>query len=141
MRRLWYLPGVALALICSGCSFSYQLDSLFAKKETLATTGSVATAHAMGLPPDDDLAFARAAAAEVLGRGGKDLSLPWENPTTGARGTVTPIAAAYNQHGTVCHDFLASYVRGRDETWLQGEACRQQHGGWEVRTLRPWKRS
>ena len=29
---------------------------------------------------EGDLAIARAAASEVLARGGKDASLPWENP-------------------------------------------------------------
>ena len=76
----------------------------------------------------------------MLGRGGKDTSAPWENPTTGARGTVTPIATSYTQDGRVCRDFLASYVKPGTESWLQGEACRVQPGNWEVRTLKPWKR-
>jgi surface antigen len=145
-RRLWRgclrSAALALALGCGGCSFSYQLESLFGQKDDKAEpTGSIASAQALALPPDADLAYARAAVAEVLDRGGKDLSLPWENPRTGARGTVTPLATPYTQQGFVCHDFLASYVRGRDETWLQGEACRQQQGRWEVRSLKPWKRS
>jgi hypothetical protein len=143
--RLWRparlsVAAISLAFACSGCSFSYQLESVFGKS-TGEPTGSVTIAQALALPPDADLAYARAAAAELLNRGGKDLSLPWENPHTGARGTVTPIATAYNQHGLVCHDFLASYVRGRDEAWLQGEACRLNEGRWEVRSLKPWTRS
>ena len=39
------------------------------------------------------------------------------------------------QDGFTCRDFLASYVRGRREAWLQGEACRTQQGGWEVKSL------
>ena len=145
-RRLWRAwllsPALALAVGCGGCSFSYQLESLFSRTDDKADpTGSIVTAQALALPPEADLAYARAAVAEVLDRGGKDLSLPWENPRTGARGTVTPLAAASSQEGLVCQDFLVSYVRGRDETWLQGEACRQQQGRWEVRRLKPWKRS
>ena len=136
--------GLALSLLGGGCSFSYQLGSLFEKKEAADSTGSIAPAAPV-LPAseaagDTDLAYARAAASEVLSRGSKDASLPWENPRTGARGTVTPIAAAYSQDGLVCHDFLASYVRQGSEAWLQGEAC-QQEGQWEVRSMRPWKRS
>jgi len=134
-----------LALGLGGCSFSYQLGSLFEKKdEQPEYTGSVtpsAVKSEITLPPDNDLAFARAAAAEVLSRGGKDASQPWENPHTGARGTVTPLAAAYDQDGFTCRDFLASYVRGKDETWLQGEACRLHKGKWEVRSLKRWKQS
>ena len=40
---------------------------------------------------------ARAVATELLSRGGKDTSVPWENPSTGARGTVTPIAPQRRQ--------------------------------------------
>ena len=82
------------------------------------------------------------AIVEVLKRGSKELSAPWENPSSGARGTVTPIASAYNKDGTVCRDFLASYVRRQGpETWLQGEACRAKLGVWEVKNMRPWTRS
>ena len=67
--------------------------------------------------------------------------MPWENVKTGARGTVTPIASAYTEHGMTCHDFLASYVKNGAESWLQGEACRAGRGKWEVRNLRPWQRT
>lgn len=92
-------------------------------------------------PSASDLAYARAALSDVLSRGGKDASAPWENPATGARGTVTPIASAYSQNGRVCRDFLASYVKPGSESWMQGEACRVRPGNWEVRTLKPWKRA
>ena len=84
-----------------------------------------------------------AAIVEVLKRGSKEVSAPWENPSSGARGTVTPIASAYARDGLTCHDFLASYVRrGSPESWLQGQACRaHQRDAWEVKSLRPWTRS
>ena len=67
--------------------------------------------------------------------------MPWEDPATGARGTVTPLSNAYSQDGTTCRDFLASYVRNGSEAWLQGEACRGRQGRWEVRHMRPWRRT
>ncbi len=148
--RLWRaLPPVAalmLALAGGGCSISTsQFDSLFGGDDKSDTTGSLARppgANGVGeLPPAGDLAYARAAASDVLNRGGKDTSAPWENPRTGARGTVTPIASAYTQDGQTCRDFLASYVSGRAQAWMQGEACKQEKGIWEVRALKPWKRS
>jgi len=123
-------------LACGGCSMSYQMESYFADK---TPTGSVAKA-APAMPPERDLVYAKAAASEVLKRGEKDASVDWESPATGARGTVTPIASAYTQDGQTCRDFLASYVSERVESWMQGEAC-QDKGGWQVRTLKPWKRS
>jgi surface antigen len=148
--RLWRaLPPAAalmLALGSGGCSISTsQFDSLFGGDDRSDTTGSIARQTSAGrvgeLPPDGDLAYARAAASDVLNRGGKDASAPWENPRTGARGTVTPIASAYTQDGQTCHDFLASYVSGRAQAWMQGAACKQSKGIWEVRDLKPWKRS
>ena len=105
-------------------------------------TGSIPLKPTVGAEPTDaDLAFARTAASDVLTKGGKDSSQPWENPTTGARGSVTPLAQAYTADGRVCRDFLASYVNGSSESWLQGAACRADHGRWDVHTLKPWKRS
>jgi surface antigen len=144
-----HAPAVALALMAGGCSFSYQLDSLFEKSKEKASaevTGSVqekpTSAPAKPQASDRDLAYARAAASEVLRRGGNGVSQPWENPETGARGTVTPIASAYNMDGFTCQDFLASYVRsGSGENWMRGEACRIHQGNLEVRSLKPWKSS
>jgi surface antigen len=136
---------------------SYQLGSLFGKAEEKTgsvevdraeTTGSTKesaaslTAGSKSIS-DADLAAARRAAADMLAAAGgsKDTSARWQNPDTGARGTVTPIASAYTQDGMTCRDFLASVVRDTAETWLQGEACRVHKGKWEVRTLKPWKRA
>jgi hypothetical protein len=107
---------------------------------TLRASAAVATS---GLPSETDLVFARMAIVEVLKRGSKEVSAPWENPSSGARGTVTPIANAYARDGATCHDFLASYIRrGSPESWMQGQACRAgKREAWEVRSLRPWTRS
>jgi hypothetical protein len=149
---LWRLPRpvslvvLLLSLPAGGCSFSYQLGNLFDKDEP-EHTGSLASQRRppptkpAALPPDTDLAYARAAAANLLAKEGETRSAPWENPHSGARGTVSPLAAAYTQDGVICRDFLASYLRPGEESWLQGEACRADHGKWEVRTLRPWKRT
>jgi hypothetical protein len=137
------------ALSVGGCSFSYQLDNLFGKKDDSSQTGALqqpvapAAKAVAELPPEADLVFARAAVSEVMSRGGKDTSLSWENPKTGARGTVTPIAAARSEDGGLtCHEFLASFEReGGSSSWMQGEACRANKGKWEVRTLKPWQRT
>jgi surface antigen len=108
------------------------------------TTGSISAASAKpgDLPPEGDLVFAKAAASDVLARGAKDSSASWENPRSGARGTVTPIASSYNtSDGQTCRDFLASYVKGNAQAWLQGAACKPQKGVWEVRSLKPWRQS
>ncbi len=103
------------------------------------TTGSI-TSRTRG-PTESDLAFARNAASDVLTKGDKYASQPWENPETGARGSVTALAQVYSSDGRTCRDFLASYVNGRSEKWLQGAACQSGHGRWEIQALKPWNQS
>jgi hypothetical protein len=128
---------VLIGLNAGGCSL-YRGDS-FAKADDRDVTGTLRAAQAKS-PTESDLAFARNAASDVLTKGDKDSSQPWENPETGARGSVTPISQAYSSDGgRTCRDFLASYVNGRTESWLQGAACKAGRGRWEIHALRPWR--
>jgi surface antigen len=135
------LAGAALG--SSGCS--YQLGALTgkaAKPELAAAATPVSTsASELSKTSEGDLIIAKAAAADMLAKGRKDASVPWENPRTGARGTVTPLASAYSQDGFQCQDFLASYVKGEQESWYQGGACRVHGGRWQVRDIRPLQRT
>lgn len=133
------------ALPAAGCS--YRLDSIF--PESRADVDQTASLGKSGQPPGEanstaalaevDLAYARATAADALARGGRDISVPWENPHTGAGGNITPLAASYSEGSSTCRDFLASYARGQAQSWLHGEACRSAHGTWEVKSLKPFK--
>jgi surface antigen len=127
---------ILIGLGSGGCSLS-RTDGPFARMDDKDVTGSLGP---QASPTDGDLAFARNAASDVLTKGDKDSSQPWENPETGARGSVTPLAQAYSStDGRTCRDFLASYVNGRSESWLQGAACQSGQGRWEIHTLKPWK--
>jgi surface antigen len=132
---------MVIGLGAGGCSFS-RGDGGFAKMgdDVTGSIGPAAQARAAA-PTETDLAFARNAASDVLTKGDKYASQPWENPETGARGSVTPLAQAYSAEGRTCRDFLASYVNGTTESWLQGAACQTGHGQWEIHTLKPWRQS
>ena len=41
--------------------------------------------------------------------------------------------------GTHLPGFLASYVNGKSQSWLQGAACKPAPGQWEIHTLKPWQ--
>jgi surface antigen len=117
-----------------------HIDGAFAGMQDRDVTGSIKAAPSRApAPTPSDLAFTRNAASDVLTKGDKDSSQPWENPETGARGSVTPLAQAYSSEGRTCRDFLASYVNGHAENWLQGAACKSDRGRWEIHTLKPWK--
>jgi len=144
-RVMAALSLVAFGCSAGGCSMGTMFSKDTNKKEDPAdVTGSIGPilrSHDDTNLTDADLALARNAASDVLTRGQKDVSQPWENPETGARGSVTPLASTYTAEGRTCRDFLASYVRGTNEGWLQGEACQQGKGPWEIRQMKPWKRS
>jgi surface antigen len=143
-HRLAAVAALFAAFSATGCS--YQIETMFSKSDAeVAPTGSIAgpvrqvNATTVATPSEVDLAYARAVAADALARGSKDSSIPWENPHTGAGGNITPLTTAYNAGASTCRDFLASYVLGQAQAWLQGEACRTPHGTWEVKSLRPLK--
>ena len=130
---------ILIGLGSGGCSLSRP--DAYARMDA-DVTGSLAKQPATApAPTESDLAFARTAASDVLTKGDKDSSQSWENPETGARGSVTPLSQAYSaDDGRTCRDFLASYVNGRAESWLQGAACKASRGRWEIHTIKPWTR-
>jgi surface antigen len=135
------LTAILIGLSAGGCSFSRGSDA-FAKMNVSDYEVTGALKQGEPVPTDSDLAFARNAASDVLTKGDKDSSQPWQNPQTGARGSVTPLAQAYPaDDGRTCRDFLASYVNGRTESWLQGAGCKSASGHWEIHTLKPWRQS
>ena len=126
--------------LLGGCSLSYQLDSMSSRARdarnsaTIEQTGSVRAPEtqppavarrgaASGSPvpsaaspaTEGDIAATRLALNEALATTSKDFSVPWENPSTGARGTITPLSASRSNNGATCRDFLASYVRNGSE--------------------------
>jgi surface antigen len=137
------LTAILIGTGLGGCSIMRSDDGPFAKMEGGDVTGSITpqVRPANYDPTEADLALARNAASDVLTKGSRDSSQPWENPATGARGSVTPLSSAYVAEGKTCRDFLASYVNGTTESWMQGAACKGERGRWDVRTLVPWKRS
>jgi surface antigen len=141
------IAAILSALAVSGCS--YRLASLVSQDDTdTMPTGSIAQpadgavpAVLRSGPAEADLAYARAAASDALASGGKDASVAWRNPQSGASGNITPLDTSYSEDGHPCRDFLASYVHGPAQDWLQGAACRSSTGAWEVTRLTPLKPS
>ncbi len=142
------LAAIVALLTLSGCS--YKLASLVSTDDsgpqvtgTINPPAGASSAASSSAAPEAelDLSYARAAAAQALSRGSKDASLPWQNPHSGARGNITPLATSYSEAGMACRDFLASYVHGESQDWLEGAGCRTATGTWEIKRLKPLKSS
>jgi surface antigen len=162
------IPALVLAVAMAGCSMSFpsllgekdadksppsaSTSAAFDAKSERAgkadgdITGSLplqpaAAASAKGALSPIDWAIAKSALRDVLGRGEAGSSQPWENPTTGARGTVTPVAGIYEKDGFPCRNFILGGVRDGRESWYEGTACRIHRGNWDVMTTRPLQKS
>jgi surface antigen len=138
------LAAVVSALAISGCS--YRLAATAATDDTLVTgstapAGQIVATSGQGLPAESDLAYAAAAASVVVAHAGKETSVPWRNPQTGAGGNIMPLDMSFSKSGLPCRDFLASYAHGPVQDWLRGAACRTATGNWEVTRLEPLKSS
>jgi surface antigen len=107
-------------------------------RDDRAETGPDRAAAAGGFSRTD--VEAASAVTQALVDHDEQMSGPWHNPLTGARGIITPVATTYQDGGYECRDFLASYVRAGTEIWMHGEACRSGAGRWVVRNLKPWSR-
>jgi len=128
---------VGIVLFAAACSMPARFG--FFSRDDRADSVNAISARDVGVFSNTDLAAAGAVTTALLEHG-NDASGLWENPLTGARGTITPIATPYRDGGIECRDFLASYVRDKAEAWMQGEACRNRSGRWEVRSFKPWRR-
>src|SRR5580692_6964480 len=131
-----YVGGCVLSVPLRSCSVgsppaAAPINCIRCSPRTTATATRPGPSAGPAKPP----------AAWPMARSGKDASVPWQNPNTGAGGNITPLATSYNEGGVPCRDFLASYAHGGSEDWLQGAACRTSQGNWEVKSLKPLKRS
>ena len=144
-----------IAMLLGGCSM--QISSLLPggvsdsgptviRHANNDTTGSIPLQMAslrdipMGMSAID-WPHAQAALKEALARTDEGPSVPWHNPASGARGTVTPIASAFTKDGLPCRNFIASHVHDGIETWSEGLACRVNANMWEVKSVKPLKKS
>lgn len=116
---------VAAAALLAGCA------SVGAIEDEPVITGSIrATPASLKVPDGDapkgiavsDWTQAKLALDQALAARSQDVSVPWDNPETGARGTATPVGPA---RAGGCRDFMISLVDGKSaDRWVQGEACK-----------------
>lgn len=116
---------VAAAALLAGCA------SVGAIEDEPVITGSIrATPASLKVPDGDapkgiavsDWTQAKLALDQALAARSQDVSVPWDNPETGARGTATPVGPARTGG---CRDFMISLVDGKSaDRWVQGEACK-----------------
>lgn len=117
-----------LAALLGGCATAPLHDD-----DSLVTGSIRATPASLPVPEGPapkgitagDWTQAKIALDQALAARGGDVSVPWDNPETGARGTATPVGPT--QAG--CRAFMISLVDGKSaDRWVQGEACKGRTG-------------
>ena len=134
------------ALTAGGCSMSYQLDSmsLAAREAEPEHTGSVRAPVATTAQDATRRRYRGDPRRHQRGHGQERQGQQRAVGESDAPARAAPSRRCRpptTSNGTTCRDFLASYVRNGAESWMQGEACRGQQGRWEVRHMKPWRRT
>jgi surface antigen len=80
---------------------------------------------------EEDRALMSESVRATLDQGPEGKTTTWENPRTGARGELTPLAT-YNQAGRKCRDMeVANSAKGRSNRQVLS-FCRQDDGSWKI---------
>lgn len=104
-------------------------------------TGSIRerpTTLSRALEPED-WRRASAAMATALDPQGAGDAVNWDNPQSGAKGSVTPVGPAYPKDAKICRAFRAEVGTKDQSEHLQGAACREKTAEWTLIEVKPWK--
>lgn len=129
------LVALVLAIPGAGCGVSLPLASLVPEPGDVLTTGSLPRARSLGLlPQSEDWRRASAALATALDPQGNGARVSWDNPESGAAGSIAAADAPYLEGDLVCRRFAAVTRLGQSEESYAGHACRNGPGDWRIRS-------
>ena len=126
-----------LSTLFGGCALSFPIASIKPNNEDV--TGSLKPV-AGKLPDEEDRRRAKAALSTAVDPQGDGQAVRWENPTTGNKGSFTPVGHAYPIDGRVCRAFISVVREGGEEKTTQGTACAVSAGEWAVTERKPFKK-
>ena len=132
-RLLALFAGLGLG----GCSVSMPMGSLLGDDDS---TGSIQKSQLDGLA-GEDWRRAKVALAEALGADPMKTPVVWANPDSGAKGSFSPVGDAYTTASGTCRAFSAAVAHKDTDDSLQGTACSEKSGDWQVTDVRPAAKS
>lgn len=134
------IAGCLTALALSGCSVSMPLSPFGKTGDDV--TGGIAKSNPLSRALDsEDWRRAKAALSTALDPQGNGETVNWDNPQTGAKGSFVAVAQAYPSDDGICRAFISNISTKDAPESLQGTACRDKLGDWNLSNLRPWKRA
>jgi surface antigen len=79
-----------------------------------------------------DLAYSQRSMQQGLETAPVNRRTAWNNPDTGASGTVTPTRTFQSSGGQYCREFQQTITVGAQTEEGYGTACRQPDGSWKI---------
>lgn len=138
LLRATCLAGVGLL---GGCAISIPMASLIPKPHN-DPTGSIAKPQLAGWLDKADWQHAKTAFSRALNAHQSGSTTTWANPTSGAKGSFAAVGEAYpGGSGGHCRAFLANIDRQAAVRSLEGTACADKSGAWQVTEVRPTKKT
>ncbi len=130
------------APLAGGCAISIPVPGL-SSQAAEDVTGSIAkpvTSLSRKLEVED-WRRARAALGVALDPQSNGAAAKWDNPESGLNGAFQPVGLPYPADGLVCRAFVAHVDGRKGREDLQGAACKEGAGEWDVRDVRPFRRA
>ena len=103
-------------------------------------TGSIQKSQLAGLN-GNDWQRAKGAMASALDSQGDGAAVPWNNPDSGIKGSFAAVGAAYATDTGTCRGFHAAIDRKDADDQLQGTACADKSGDWQITNVQPLNKS
>jgi surface antigen len=128
----WLLAILSAGMALGGCSVSMPMGSLLGDDDS---TGSIQKPQLDGLV-GEDWRRAKAALAAALGASDAKAPVAWTNPDSGTKGSFLPVGDAYATASGTCRAFSAAVDRNDTDDSLQGTACSDKNGDWQVTDVR-----
>ena len=134
LRLAW--PAAFLTLLISGCAVSGgDPIAQLASEEQLITGSVVEQAKPEGVSQTD----ADIIKTTVVGANGASEAHPlaWNNPETGAFGSIIAIDKFMGKHGQLCRGFKTTVSNFAGVSYYNGETCQIEEERWVLSWFKP----
>ncbi len=125
---------LCLALL-GGCSVSMPMASLMPAHHD-DETGSIPNFQLAGWLDDADWQRAKPAFDKALAETNVS-AVSWANPDSGAKGNFKAVGQAFAGTAGMCRGFHATLVEPAANKALEGTACSDKTGNWQVTDVKP----
>ena len=126
------------ALLLSGCAkMQIPLASFTGSvAEPASLTSETEAVSALSdLLSDSDVTLIGSVLATAMAEAEDGATVSWNNPETGASGSLMPLVVARADGGLLCRAFIGTLGVAEAGQKFRGEACRLDDGSWQLMSM------